>query len=320
MAKAGWLNANETRAFPFLESRSLSMQRFVDGECCAEDAPVDLPDSCIVDFGCTMQPDANYDDANDYVYLKVVCRIGDTFQFEFASNNPALRRAPLLFTRALGDPEFAASIAEQEAQGYVTPCGDASAWGGYLVTGLLDDLAELLADGDSLLGDERIRVEPSLIFNDARSSSLRSVSVASYSQQRQLPAIDCGDPETITDGFVANGACITDHLRLMAGYNVTMRYDPVNATFTFGAAVGQGLGEPCGELPRHVDQAKPTGSGLYSGGLQCSEVVKGLHGASGPHVKVKGKGGIVIDVSEAASHRLIVRFDPQTMATGCEET
>lgn len=317
MSKATWLNANETRAFPFLSSRSLRMSKFINGECCPLDDPVDLPDQTIVDFGCLMHADARYDDANNYIYLHKICRTGDTFEFEFSSNNPQVQTLPLSFTRTLGDPEFAADWQESSAGGFPSPCGDQIIWEGYLVTGQLTDLADLLADGDSLLGDERIRVEPALIQNDVRGATLRSISVAGYTQTTHVAPEDCEywfPP--IDEEFRSNAGCMRDHIRFTAGYNATLRYDPYTATFTFGAAVGAGLGEPCGETKRYAAQIKPTHSNLYSGGYSCAEVVKAINGLVGPHVRVKGRNGVIVSQTEDGA--LLVRFAPETAVTGCE--
>jgi hypothetical protein len=199
MARPGFLNDNEARAYPLVP---VVPDMYIGG---APIFPVRLPHSALVDFGCVVGIDAEFDDRVHSVYLYSVSRAGAIFRFEFRSDAPGLAGYTLRFERTRVDPEFACEEAEAVtiagSSGPTDPCParDDPLWEGFLVTGMLDDLAAFFGptDGGIIAGNDRPRVEPAGLPGRLQRVARRSGRLRSSvpdDRQRRVPPGAAGAP------------------------------------------------------------------------------------------------------------------------------
>jgi hypothetical protein len=148
MARPGFLNDNEARAYPLVP---VVPDLYRGGVLATR-----LPHSLLVDFGCVVGLTAGFDDREHAVQLHSVARTDVDIQIEFRCTAPGLSGHALRFVRTFADPEFACEEAEAVAIGLPgaddpCPARDDPLWEGFLVTGLLTDLAAVMFPGEILL-------------------------------------------------------------------------------------------------------------------------------------------------------------------------
>lgn len=315
MPAIAFYNENGGRAYPFLDKLPAEASSMSSSS-----AAVLLPESIIVDFGCVMGVESGYNDSTDIVYLSEIRRDGTTYTFVFRTTCPTVD-VPLIFTRDVVDGEYV--ISEDEAGGASSSssssgtCPQAPLWDGYLVTATLSPLPALIADGDTwefVAGDYQI--EPARIQNLSK-SYVDQIGLANFDRTRaQTPSV-CQSSESSSGGpdvIFVNANCLRGDIRLIEGYNCTIRQDSVTNTLSIAAGVGAGAGEPCEEVPLYDGDEPPEGSDLLTGGPSCNDIIKSVEGVVGPSLRILGGNGVVISVDEDDPHGIIVDVNLSDMA------
>jgi hypothetical protein len=321
MARPGFLNDNEARAYPFVPDPPLLFLG-------AEAVPLSYP--AIVDFGCLVGLDADFDGRAHMVWLHSISRTGPSFIFEFRCSAPGLAGHALQFIRDLADAEFATDEAEAVeliGEGAFEPClarRDDPLWDGWLTTGLLNDLAAALPDGQILLaGAEAPTIEPALI-QDLSHGYVRTLNLANEDRTRATAPEGCseasseslGDPVG-QDGqyrMIINRECLYGPQVLREGYNCVIRQNARENSITVSAALGGGAGEPCAEVPLAAAETPPPESRLLTGGPACDELITGINGLSAATISLVPLRGVRIAPDLGRPHTLVVDFGRQDMA------
>lgn len=316
MARPGFLNDNEARAYPLAGDPP----DMLAGELAAR-----LPYATIVDFGCLVGLDAGFDGRMHSVWLQAVSREVDSVTFDFRCDAPGLAGMALRFSRSLFDPEFACSEAEAvplAPGGPESPCDavrDDPLWEGFLVTGLLGDLAALITSGEGLVaGDEPPAIEPALVQNLAL-GYVRTMNLANEDRTRAHAPEGCseasseslGDPVEQADQYamIVNATCLHGPQTVREGYNCTIRQNARDNSLTISAAVAAGAGEPCDEVKLADRETPPPGSSLLTGGPACDELVNSINGLTGSVLNLVPRRGVRIAPSTSDPHTLVVDFD-----------
>jgi hypothetical protein len=308
MAEPGFLNQNESRAYPL-----------VDGAAARA-----VPEEALVDFGCLLGLDAGFDDRMHAVALFEVRLAGDgRYEFDFRCDAPGLVDYALVFRRDPGDPEFATSRAAATPLGTPAPAPgcppqrDDLLWEGYLTTGLLDTLAAALAAGTPLpLPAGPPAVEPALAQNLAR-GFVRTLNLANEDRTRAHPPAGCsvgvseafGDLPVREYTAIVNRECLHGPLVLREGFNVSIRQNARDSSLTIAAHPSAGAGAPCDEVPLTDAERPPAGSTLLTGGPSCSDVIGGINGLSAAALELVPLAGVRIAPSTTDPHTLIVDVD-----------
>jgi hypothetical protein len=282
-----------------------------------------LPNDAIVDFGCTFGVDIGYDASLDKVYLHTIRRTATSLIFDFRTTVRGLDEAQyvLRFTRSLTEDDYVTEYVNipvsEEIEASVSQCGSSSLndWGGYLVTGNLESLKELLQDGDVIRGDvDGAVVEPGLVRSQ-RKTFLRRVYLANGERTRTTNPPGC---EQQTWPFTRQGIyparhCLIGNVRFIEGYNVTIEQLPSENKLTINATVGGGQGEPPVEVPVFADEEPADGRNLLTGGPKCNEVIRSINGVGGRVVDLFAGAGCTIE-ADPDNHQLIVDFGMNNMA------
>ena len=319
MARPDFFNDNANREFPFQEGT-------VGGTGTATDLS-NLIDSAIVDCGFVMGPESEFDELTDSVYLESIERsTSDVFKFRFKATTAALADTPIDFYRELGDPDYTTNFVESDAPSYVpsgsasdsdsssgsfTPGGECGEpyWSGYLVTGLLQDIADILPQGSAITrsGDDAL-VEKALIQN-LNQSQVVSVNLANSDRTRAKTPEDCPDLTwPFTTGLVYPiEECLQGDIKFEPGYNIAIIQDVSTNTIQFFPLVGAGKGEPCTELPVFVGEEPPVGStnGLLAGDYYCNEVFRTVNGIGGPNLDFYAGVGVSI-VPDSTNNKVVI--------------
>lgn len=302
MAESSFLNANAHRAYPFLDVAS----------------GASLPEASVVDFGCMVGLNSGWDDETSTVYLHRVRRSGDVYRFEFRSDAPGLQGWGLIFDRNINEAENTTSWEDAVAVGSGSvssesvQCADDPIWEGFLTIGSLADLADLLADGESLSGP--FTVEPARIQNLDR-TYVRSFNLINADRTHIEAAPDCSldAPNGDQDRLYVQTRCISGQVKFKEGFNCSIRQNAQENSLVISASVGAGAGQPCEEVPLYVQEAPANGSPFLSGGPSCNEVLKTINGVPGPVIRLyTGTGIRAVPGSEEGV--LIIRADLKDLA------
>ncbi len=294
MARDGFYDENRGRGYPLLAG--------LVGDAAPGPNPGTLnylPLPVLIDFGCIMGLDSQFVEDEDSVYLYRVSRSGSIFRLEFRSTAAGLVGASLIFRRTLDADKFAVEYVDDEnddsddSDNSDSPCVDEPLWSGFLVTGDLTELAELLADGQQLLGGSTYLVEPALV-RSLVDGYLRSISVANAERTRAESPEGCRPPcwpFALAEHYVYR-RCLQGPIRFQDGYNSVIRVDAGRNTIEFAAGEGAGAGVPCEEVPLYPQEAAPQGSELLTGGPRCNEVVRSVNGLGGPRLNIEAGNGV----------------------------
>jgi hypothetical protein len=308
MARTGFYNDNEYRAYPFI---------YVEGSTPAsvyapgtENPGAILPSSAIVDCGVIMGLDAHYDETAHSVWLHTISRAGNTITLTLKTDATP---ATLQFTRESTSTTWEIEFAEGAAADLL--CAEEPIWEGFLVTGPLVELAEQLPTGTTLtFVKNAYQIEPSCIQN-LNKSYLRSISVGNYSRTVVPP---CGTPVTNTNrSVVANALCLKDNIRLKEGYNCQIsQVDRANelivsASKGAGAKEDAELCEHGSELPLYENEPFDPVTGLYSGGATCGELIGTINGLGGPTITILGVNGVDVKTENNA---IVIEKRPNSQA------
>lgn len=320
MALPAWYNDNQFRDYPFItRTEPVTGIEGLSSSSSSDGALTHLPSSAVLDFGAIMEIDANYiDDAGHYVYLHFIYRSGSNFTFSFRTTAPDASNYQLLFTRALTDAEF--TIEWEDASSIVPePAGTGTCslqprWQGFLVTGNLADLADLISDGEKLIFNQGLwQIEPVRIQSLAN-AYLQSISLANTRRIVATLPEGCSNSsssssissDSIEDDAVFNKRCLTGQVKFKEGYNCSIRQDNNDNAIIISAGIGSGAGEPCEEIPRYDGEPLAENSKFYSGGPACDEVVKSINGVTGAAITIIAGSGIDIDIDETQEHTLVI--------------
>jgi hypothetical protein len=309
MARPGFCNDNEGRAYPLIPfSNALS------------DKPAEfrLPLDTLLDFGCLVGLDSEFDDTKDVIYLHQVTRAGNTFTFDFRSSAPGLVGYALKFSRDLTDAEFATNYVAAVALGS-SPPPQPPLWEGFLVTGPMDNLAALMPADGTLAATTGPQIEPARIQNLSR-SYVRTINLANQDRTHVTPPDDCpgGSLPASPLEYIINARNLVGDLRFKEGFNVSIRQNTRTNSITFMAVLAGGAGVVCGEdaplgeLPLTPDEQPPPGSSLLSGGPACDEVIYGINGLTASVILLVADVGTTITSSDDNTS-LIVDFDRHDM-------
>jgi hypothetical protein len=303
VAAVGWFNENLHRAYPFVKG---TVARPADGPLTVRN----LPDAAVADLGFVAGPKSGFEAGAHAVYLNRLTRSGDTFTFEFASDAPGLFAVPITFTRTAGDPDYAFESTDTGAAGlssslsagslsFVGADCDEPLWSGFLVTGTMADL-ELLLPGDGVLerGAGGGLVEPALV-QTLNGSLVVRLAVANDDRTRATGPEDCPGVSWPFEVGVVHVAdpCVRGAVAFSPGYNAVVRQNTQDNSITFGAAVGAGAGQPCGEVALFPGERPPEGSLLLTGGPACNQTVRSINGVGGPQLTIVAGAGVSVTAS-----------------------
>jgi hypothetical protein len=336
MSRPGFYNDNEYRVYPFIDQPAVLTA-----------LPINLPHSAIVDVGFIMGLDCEFDDAINTVYLARVQNIDSVLRFTFAIGNYQNGKT-ITFTRPLPATEWlmdraASAVDTSEA------CASEPVWEGFLVTGDLTELADLLAlhSNDILFApftqnNKTIfpyQVEPARIQN-LNKAYLRSISIGNFGRTT-VPTCDgvtaAGTPNSDPTKVEVSKRCMTGPLLFKEGYNCRISQNTRTNTITItgeknaGAPADEALCLGAGEVPFTPDHPKdadgkfigpdiynyekPDGSYVsksskfLSGGWACNDLIFTINGVGGPNVNLIG--GQYIQISgDAGTNTLTVTLDP----------
>ena len=270
--------------------------------------PPGLQDTLLADFGCVVGQGSGYRVGVDGVWLQSVTKqSAGALRFRFQCSAPGLLGVNLDFNRLVDDDRLSVEFA-----------GDNTAFSGYLVTGEIpvelwsqpDDAGLTFVRGQSA-------VEPTLVQNSDR-SQLTRLGVVNRDRVRAASPTGCSSPawsHTLQRHYGIH-AGLTGVIRFAEGHNSLVRSPLSDNSIGFGAGVGLGIGEPCGELPAFVGEVPPTGSPFLSGGPSCKDVLLMVNGLSRRNVQIFGGAGIEVEASpDTHTVKLTVR---RTAARGCQ--
>jgi hypothetical protein len=323
MGKIGWYNDNANRSYPFVKGT-------VDAQPPAVPKTIaDLPDGIIVDAGFLMGLKSAFDHELHEAYLHEIRREGSMFFLEFRSDAPGLFERPLIFTREVGDPDYQLEFVDNlnepvtsesesgfSASGSGEPCGPEPLWSGFVVTGKLSALEELLPADDAVvrLATTDGLIEPALIQSLVQ-SYVDSLSVANNDRTRVTAAENCDEvtwPHP-TDIVFVRDECVRGDVRLKAGFNAVIQQNPFDNLITIGAITGAGEGEVCEQVPLFDGESPPDDSVLLEGGPLCNEAVRSINGVGGRLLDIMAGLGAVV-TPDPENNKVIVNMDMTGLA------
>lgn len=298
MPRPGFYNDNEYRAYPFVFAANYSSYAW--------------PDSAVVDAGIVMGLMSEFDPEIHSVWLSEVTRVSNTFTFTLRTDAPGAAAEALIFTRALGGEDW-----QNE---YVTGAN----WEGFLVTGPLAALAEIIAPGATLSFPSTARaLEPARIQSLVR-TYLRSVSVGNYSRITVKPPEECQPEESLTIDrtVVINAENLQGALELKEGYNCRILQTDYDRQLRVSGQLGAGTpndGELCengSQIPLNAEEQLPAGSKFYSGGPACDEVLLTINGVGGNNINLIAGTGVTV-TTDAETNTITIALDSNNLVGNC---
>jgi hypothetical protein len=301
MASTGFYNDNANRSYPFIRGEAF------------------IPNSAIVDCGFIFGPGSGFTAGDSSIYLAAVRRLGDVFTFVFKTTALNLLDRELRFARGVDaapyEIEYADLLDNQEgsqSESVSYSCNYVDALAGYLVTGPLDRLLEVLPADGELAGTAN--VEPALL-RDASAAYARTVNLANGDRTRYETPDGCREqcwPDPPQPLWIVQ-RCVQGSLRFKEGYNLRISQDAGDNVIKFDAIVGAGEGEPCEQVPLFAGETPPTNSPHFEGGPACNQVIRSINGVGGRVVNVKGKQGVRV-LPEPELNRITINVDLHNMA------
>lgn len=306
MAKPGFYNENRNRAYPFLQETV-----GVEGGS----GLLALPDGAVADCGFVMGVNTEFVSSSNLVYLERIERSGDTFRFYFGTD--ALPGSFLLFTRELTDPDYLTQYSESDQTDFDSTSDSTSAdacdeplWSGYMVSGRISSLVEILpSDGSVSRSAGQAVVEPALVQNLAR-SYVKMLAFANQDRTRVENPPDCPEIDwPYETGIIhVQNTCVQGEVVLRVGYNGTLRQDATGNAVVLGASPGAGAGQPCEEVSLFSDEVPPEGSDLLTGGPGCNDVLRSFNGVGGRLFNFKGGAGVTVE-PKTTQNKVIIDAD-----------
>lgn len=311
MARPGFYNDNEYRAYPFVFK--------------ADYLGPALPNSAAVDCGLIMGLDSGFNPAEHTVWLSRVSRAGGEVTFELATDAPVAAGTNLFFTCAESTADWIVVRAEGGSSGSYSPCGTEPLWEGFLVPGPLAELVALLGEnGDELIypAGERT-IEPSRIQSLVK-SYVRSINVGNFRRVRCDPPTSCeAASESVSDDIAVNAICMQGPIRFKEGYNCRIRQTERTQEIRVFAEPGSGdtnTEELCthgGELPLYEGEPYDPETGFFSGGPSCRQVISTVNGVGGANVNITGGTGVSV-TADAETSTLTIALVRNNLVGKCE--
>lgn len=312
MPLPGFYADNEGRAYPLVPFSNVPLK---------QPAPAIPPLDTLIDFGCMVGLDAEFDSSVNIVYLYQITRTGNVFEFDFRSDAPGLVGYALVFSRNLTDAEYttdyvtATPTADSEVALDDSDSSQSPLWEGFLVTGPMDSLAALMPLDEVVVAAASPQIEPALVQNLGQ-SYLRTINLANQDRTRVTPPDNCpgfGDP--VPDPvYIINAVGLIGDVRFVEGYNVSIKQNTRNNSLSFAAGQSAGDSTPfCSEVPLYVDEPSPDDGSLLTGGPACDEVVNSINGLTASVINLVADLGTTIIPSPDDPNALIVNFDQNNM-------
>lgn len=314
MTIGDFLNDNEQREYPFLEG-TVDVP-YVSGPVLLRH----LKNDVIVDAGFTVFGYGDFDFKTDFIYLKSITRSGSEFTFTFKTNNLALYDLELSFTRQLTADRFTTEFQEVISQneniisslsGSVSSslssgvvCRNRGIYG-FLTTGRLDSLIELLPTDGVLEDGERVRVEPTLVLNNTK-AFVTTYSVGNQDRTRVTAPESCEEiswPFAVNKVFVET-ECQTGSFEFTEGYNCLIRQ--TDSDLVFVPVVGAGQGEPCEEV--YFTGELSISEVPITGGVRCHDVLRSINGKGGRLFQIRGGEGVGV-IADTEQHKVTIAID-----------
>lgn len=317
MPRPGFYNDNEYRAYPFIFK--VGQSNF-------------LPNSAVVDCGIIMGLDSEFDAQIHSVWLAVVRRVGPVFEFELQTDAPGAADFPLVFTRAVTADEW--QTEHLESAPYVkdeNSCAVEPAWSGFLVTGPLVALTELLPANGSLTLVKNFVVEHARIQSLVK-SYLRTITLGNMRRPQAKSA--CDPPDETPRPVIINARCLTGDIRFREGYNAIVYQRDASNEISIGASFGAGarndaaLCENGSEIPFYENEQPPVikpatetepevRSAFYSGGPTCDELISSVNGVQGPDLTIAGGSGVDVKIDETNPNTIKITLSDTTITGNC---
>lgn len=275
MARAGWINENTNRSFPFV----------VGTTELSDD--LQLPDAVVADVGIVFGPQSNYVEGASVATLTSISRGSGNYTLTFTSTAENCIGAPLSFT-------FAATDVAQTKISKVFSAGNSTVplWFGYCTCGRFDELSDRIAVGQTLTGVSK--VEPALLKSMV-GRCVRSINIANAARTR-VPGDDeceCYEALPTQAPYVVARTGITGRVRFEAGYNCAVHQRAAQNAVVFAGAIGGGAGEPCDEVSLASSEIRPT-SGYFDNSPRCNDTVRAINGIGGPTLTLIAGAGVVL--------------------------
>jgi hypothetical protein len=347
MARDSFYSDNAARDFPFLKGDAAGW--LLNGDPGPDDAPYRLPYSAIVACGFMLGPGTGFVPGQHTVKMVKILRTGGRFWFYFTSDAPGLVGQHLAFSRDEDARHYSGEYLdlepEEESSGSLSESNSESASSsasssessslslsqtepdatcnyvdtliGFIVTGSLEELCDLVEDGDELTGEAR--VEPALLQSLVNTYA-RSINLANGDRTRYRPPSGCDDPDwpNRLHPLYVGSTCLAGKIVFVPGYNAVILQNDFNNSLTFSAAVGAGAGEPCTQVPVFEGETPPDDSLYLEGGPACNEVIRTVAGMTGPVVQLEGGDGVNI-AFDPTGHKITVDVDLHSLSVCGDE-
>lgn len=278
MSKQGFYLDNMFRTYPFVDPITGSIAAF--------------PKSTIVDFNCYIYNEVGYVEGVNTVWLHSTERTSDTIIFKFASDAAGLSENYLTFVTRINDPEMSYSFSESAGE-YTSSsipiedeCPRKIIWEGYLVSGNLSELAELMPVDEIVYSpSSEAKIEPSLVIN-IQNSNIRTINIANKVPPQATAPEGCSAyPDVV--GTLVHTRCITGDVVFDHGYSCNVAASTSVNEITFTASVDGAIkGQVCE-------------STLFTtGGPDCSDTLKSINGMGAKRLWIVGGRGVSLSVDQ----------------------
>jgi len=312
MARPNWYNENAARDYPFLQRTApLLVTDFPGSSAGMYDTIVDVPHGVCCDMGIIMAPNADYA-LTDLVWLDRIERSGATLTFVFKTDAAGASNYILKFRRNITSREYRIDWEEAELVGTLPDddarCDEDIPWSGYLVTGDMQLLVDIIDDGETIeFADKLWSLEPARI-QSLKDSYVRAVHLANSPRTMVEVPEGCTEDSSASanSDVIVQATCIDGDIKLKEGYNCTIRQDTISNAIIIGAGVGVGEGEPCEEVPLYDGETAPDGSPFLSGGPGCGSVLKSVNGITGKNITLLPGPGVRITPDPVIANQLVI--------------
>ena len=279
MSKQGFYLDNMFRTYPFIDPITGSTAAF--------------PKSTIVDFNCYIYSEVGYVEGVNTVWLHSTERDSDTIIFKFASDAIGLAGNYLTFVKRINDPEMSYSFSDSSGE-YTSSsipiedvCPKKIIWEGYLVSGNLTELAELMPSDQIVYSpSSEAVIEPSLVIN-IQDSNIRTINIANKVPPQATAPEGC-TPYPVVDGTLVYSRCITGDIVFDHGYSCNVAASTPLNEITFTASVDEAIrGQIC-EPPLFT-----------TGGPECLDTLKSINGMGAKRLWIVGGRGVSLSVDQS---------------------
>lgn len=320
MAISNFYNINAHVVYPFVPKiREDAVEYFPDGssdEYAVYTSPTELPNAAIVDVGFLI--DTPFNPETNSIYLSEVYRISNMVYYVFRVNSATIEsHETITFSRDITSDNFLTEWAVSQRIEEIA-CKRPTVRG-FMVSGFMEILGEWLADNDDYVTFtvDDWQVEPARI---QVLNKVNSINIANMGRVGVTSPVGCSWEETPlrTDRAYVVNTCMQGDITFTPGYNCDINQESRKNILTFEGVIGDGLGEPCEELPTYPRQKKVPGTNFYTGGQDCLELIKSINGQTNENFVITAGTGLAIQQHPTLSHTLLVSFDKGVAYNDCE--